>query len=251
MKYAYKVIIAYDGTDFYGWQLQPGVRRTVIGELQKVFKRVFGFSVLIIGASRTDAGVHAYGQVAVFKTDLLIDPQRMLYALNASLSSASPDIQILYVEVADITFHPIYTVAQKEYWYDLVLTKPTPFNVRYVGYCGDLDIELVRAALRLFEGTYDFRPFSAHIAQDKDTVRTIDNIACELVDKNIQLYRITVHGKSFLHHMIRRIIGGACAVGAKKMDIDYITHVRDAVVINNSIPIAPASGLYLHHVRYV
>ena len=121
-----KIIIAYDGTDFFGWQIQPK-DVTIAGTLEDSFLRVFGEKISILGASRTDSGVHALGQVAVFRTNLLIDLDRMRYAWNASLP---PAIFIRSVELASEDFHPFHGVDAKTYDFHFFLGRPLPHVAR-------------------------------------------------------------------------------------------------------------------------
>ena len=123
----YKIVIAYDGTDFYGWQIQPD-RLSVTNVLVNTFFTVFGRSIKITGASRTDAGVHALGQVASFSTDLNIDPKRMAHAWTGLLPTS---ILIRKIEVVKQTFNPRAFVKQKTYYYHFFLRRPLPFIYPY------------------------------------------------------------------------------------------------------------------------
>ena len=169
----YKAVIAYDGTDFFGWQIQAD-RLSITNVLVNTFFTVFRRSIKIIGASRTDSGVHALGQVAAFSTNLEIDPKRMAHAWNGMLP---PSIRIRKIEVVSVDFHPRALVRQKTYYYHFFLKSPLPHINRY-GYSitKPLDLEKLALCLATFKGRHDFRSFCTGNEQET-TVRTIDSIS--------------------------------------------------------------------------
>ncbi len=126
----YQIVVAYDGTDYHGWQLQSTLP-SITYKLQHSFFHIFGSPIKITGASRTDAGVHADGQVAMFNNDLVIEPEKMLHAWNNRLSS---DIVIRALTVADPHFHPFYNVERKIYHYHIFVEQPSPFLQRFGAY---------------------------------------------------------------------------------------------------------------------
>jgi tRNA pseudouridine38-40 synthase len=245
----YKIIVAYDGTNYHGWQEQPD-DITVASQLKKSFLDAFKKNVSIVGASRTDAGVHALGQVARCRTELDIDPQSLLHAWNNSLPK---DIVIREIEKVDPEkFHPLKNVVQKTYYYHLFLKSPLPFVSRYGWFWKfnpDVDIEKLKQALQLFVGTHDFRSF-VKLDEEKSTERTIDSIKIEKLNK-LNTLRIIIKGKSFLHFQIRRMIGAALDVARKpEVDIDHIQNMLDNPEARQSYAKAEGYGLCLRKIVY-
>lgn len=246
-RHAYKIIIAYDGTDYHGWQLQQHCS-SITQVLQDSFTKVFHKPITIIGASRTDAGVHAAGQVAVGSTDFAIDPQSMREAWNNALP---PSVVISSITVADATFHPQRNVRQKTYYYHVFTERPRPFLARYGWYYGkNISLEKLRDCLQIFVGTHDFRSFCTLEGEQKNTVRTIDSISVEYLER-FKVIRIIVRGHSFLHYMIRRIVGAAVTVASRedadKAVLEQALAEKDP---RQSLPKAPACGLLLHNIQY-
>jgi len=243
----YKSIIAYDGTDYFGWQFQPD-RATIVQALQDGFKKVFKSDVAIVGASRTDAGVHALGQVAVCRTELDIDAQQLLWAWNNRLRK---DIMIRSCERVDETFHPQRSVQQKTYRYYFCLERPLPMVSRYQWYVRrEPDREKLRTCLNVFVGTHDFRSFCTGDDMGDDTIRTIDSINLDFIEcKNA--YCIEIKGPSFLRYMIRRIVGASMTVAARGgLQVDYLHKVLLAKNPLQQLPTAPAKGLVLQSIVY-
>lgn len=243
----YQIVVAYDGTDYNGWQFQqtlPSITHT----LQQTFYHVFGSSIKITGASRTDAGVHAHGQVAIFHTDLVADPERMLHAWNNRIPS---DIVIRSLIRAPDDFHPFYNVERKIYHYHFFVEQPSPFIQRFGAYYQKkIDISVLQKALMLFVGTHDFSSFCSADAKSPSKVRTVDSIVIEYIPE-WRAYRVIVVGSSFLHHMIRRIVGAAIKVATSDtMTVKYIQEILNLKNPNNPLPTAPAKGLTLHEVVY-
>ena len=258
----YRIIVAYDGTAYHGWQVQPD-QPTVAGELSRRFFEVFGRPVTIIGASRTDAGVHALGQVALVKTDLDIDPERLMRAWNGLLPS---DIIIRSIErigSAGVvispsddpessprdTFHPQRNVVQKTYWYHIAPVRPLPFMARYSAYYRfPFDVQKLQTGLELFVGTHDFRSFCT--GDELATVRTIDRITVEYL-KRYGVYRISVVGAGFARYMIRRLVGAALFVATRPdLPLTTLTDVLSACDPLHKLPTAPAHGLLLRRILY-
>lgn len=243
-QHRYRIVVAYDGTDYHGWQEQKNIP-SVAGVMQQVFYRVFGCAIKIVGTSRTDAGVHALGQVARLHYKQYIDPSKMKKAWNAGLPSS---IHIRSLECSPSTFHPHHNVAYKEYWYHIFIDRPLPFFARY-GYWvrKKLDIELFRSALSQFQGTYDFALFSAD-SDDINTVCTIDQISCIYI-RSYQAYRVIVKGDRFRQHMVRRIVGAALAIACNAdRGLDEITMALKKQKPEKALPTAPPHGLLLRRV---
>lgn len=243
----YTLIIAYDGTRYAGWQQQPNAI-SILSTLEKVFLQVFKKPVGILGASRTDAGVHALGQVALLRTDFFINPNILKKALNDILPS---DIVIRSAMTAADDFHPWYNVAQKTYYYHFFIQRPLPFAARYGWYYPyRIDYQKLQAALALFVGTHDFRSFVCAEDERAEMVRTIDAIRLSYV-RRYGMYRIEVQGKKFLRHMIRRIVGAALYVASHtNVSICVISAILDRKNPRHHLPTAPSCGLLLRKIVY-
>ncbi len=246
-KKTYKLIVAYDGSAYAGWQEQkekPSVAQT----MNHIFKRVFKTDIKVLGASRTDAGVHALGQIVRIKTDLAIPTEKMKWAWNNSLPE---DIQIRSLEVVNDDFNPFCNVEQKTYYYHFFLERPSPFIQRYgYYYVYPTDIHVLRQALQIFIGTHDFCSFRSSEDTRTDTVRTIDEIKLEYC-KRYNMYRIVVKGQKFLRHMIRRIVGASLAIASRPgTSIQLLQDVLKKCDPGHTLPNAPAKGLLLYKIIY-
>ncbi len=241
----YKLIIAYDGSDYSGWQAQPN-KPTVAGTLQDRFKDVFKNEITLIGASRTDTGVHALGQVASFSLDRSIPEDRLLWAWNNSLPQ---DIVIRSLTAAPADFHPRALVEEKTYYYHFFEERPLPFVARFGYYTGPIDKEKLLQGLQVFVGTHDFRSFCTGY-QAESTIRTINSI--ELVySKRFGAYSIIVKGPGFLRYMIRRIVGACLDVAsAKGVSQETLLNALAAKSPQQHFCVAPPSGLMLYEIHY-
>ena len=241
----YKIIIAYDGTDYAGWiqqKNQPSIIQTVHDSFVSVFKK----PIIILGASKTDAGVHAMGQVALGKTDIAIGADKMKNAWNNVLPSS---IFIRSIE-HDEDFHPHHNVIAKTYYYHFFVERPLPFYARYGAHIlHPIDIKRFEHALQLFVGTHNFTAF--YTGDDRqDTIRTISEIRVEYLPK-YNAYRAVIVGQKFLRHMVRRIIGAALACASHNLISEK--DIKTALTmgsINNALPTAPAQGLMLYKIEY-
>ena len=242
----YKVIVAYDGTDFYGWQIQPG-HPTITSVLQKYFKDVFGREILIAGASRTDAGVHALGQTAVFTTDLAIDAAQLLFAWQNVLPGC---ILLRSIEEVPLNWNPRANVKEKTYYYHFFQERPLPMSARYgYYYRHHVDIEKLKKALGIFVGTHDFRSFCSG-AEYENTVRTIHAVDVEYLPR-FKTHRIIIKGPGFLRYMIRRIAGACLEVASRDaLALHDLQKVLDAKNPLQQFPTAPAHGLLLYKIIY-
>ena len=242
----YKIIVAYDGTDFYGWQIQPG-HPTITSVLQNTFKYVFGREILIAGASRTDAGVHALGQTAVFSTDLAIEANQLLFAWQNVLPSC---ILLRSIEHVPLDWNPRANVKQKTYHYHFFQERPLPMSARYgYYYRHPVDIEKLKKALNVFVGTHDFRSFCSG-ADYENTVRTITAVDVEYLSR-FKTHRIIVKGPGFLRYMIRRISGACLEVASRdNLGISDLQKALDAKNPLQLLPTAPAHGLLLYKIMY-
>ncbi|MBI2775257.1 tRNA pseudouridine(38-40) synthase TruA [Candidatus Dependentiae bacterium] len=241
----YKFILAYDGTAYSGWQQQPD-NSAVSNVLEKKFKEVFFRPISVIGASRTDAGVHALGQVVIFDSELSIEPHMLERAWNNKLPT---DLLIRSIEYAPTSFHPQANVKQKEYWYHFFVDRPLPFAARYGFWMRhEIDLKKLNDALQIFVGTHDFRSFCS--GEQPTTVRTVDEISVSYI-KRFGVYRIRVRGPKFLRYMIRRMVGAALEVSSRPgLSIRYIEEILHAKNPEHRLPNAPAHGLMLAHIEY-
>lgn len=243
----YKIVVAYDGTNYHGWQMQKD-KPTVTQVLQDTFKKVFDTNITILGASRTDAGVHALGQVASFKTDRVVDPQKMRFAWNNALPA---DIKISSLDVISSDFHPFYRVEKKTYHYHFFLDEPSPLVQRYGWYYHySVNLEKLKRALDVFVGTHDFKSFCAADVETDNTVRTVDAVTLDFIPE-WNAYRITITAERFLRYMIRRLVGAALKVARDEtLLIEDLKKALGAKNPNNIFPTAAAQGLMLHTIVY-
>lgn len=243
----YKIIVAYDGTDYFGWQEQQFCV-SVAKTLQDTFARVFNREIKIHGASRTDAGVHALGQVASFTVDLDIEPEIMLHAWSNVLT---PSIVIKSLEVVPNDYNVYANVLNKTYWYHFSLERPLPFNTRFAWHFRyNVDIEKLQKCLEVFVGTHDFRSFSTGDDRGTDTIRSIDKVSVEYAP-DYQAYRISITGPKFLKYMVRRVVGACIEVASRKhLDVEVLKKVLEAKNPEHTLPNAPAKGLVLYKIEY-
>jgi len=242
----YKIIVSYDGTDYLGWQFQPHVK-TIVGTLCKTFFHIFNKECEILGSSRTDAGVHAYGQIARVITEIEIEPEKLQTVWNNSLP---PDIVIRSVELSSEQFHPMTNILEKTYWYHVFPERPLPFFQRFGWYFYyPFELEKFKEGLKLFVGTHDFRSFCTGYEKE-NTVRTINSITVTYIEE-LKAYRIEVKGKGFLRHMIRRIIGACLEVSSReKTDISLLQKILAEKNPNQNLVSAAGKGLLLYTVQY-
>jgi tRNA pseudouridine38-40 synthase len=244
----YKLIVAYDGTDFFGWQEQPGYT-TIAGVLKSTFLQIFNQKhVYLVGASRTDAGVHAQGQVVRVGTDLPLDPEKLMRVMNNALPHA---IAITECVRSERLFHPQHQVSYKLYSYRVFTQRPCPKVHRYgYPYWHGLDFKKLHDALQLFVGTHDFKAFSKKNGE-LNTVRTVTSI--EIVgDPQGTEFTIYIQGVSFLQYMVRRMVGAALALASdNNRSINEITLLLQGQMVPvKNLPNAPAKGLCLEKIVY-
>jgi len=242
----YKITVAYDGTDYFGWQQQKD-RPTIAQTLQDTFSSAFGKKISILGVSRTDSGVHAFGQIAQFHVDLHIDPEKMLFAWNNVLP---PAIVVKKVETVSDSFHLHCDIENKIYHYHFFLERPLPHVQRYGWYFYySVNIEKLKKALTVFVGTHDFRSFCTGDERE-DTVRTITLASVEYIER-FGYYRIAIHGPKFLHYMVRRIVGACLEVASRPfLTIDCLRKALEKKDPQQTLPNAPAKGLVLEKIVY-
>ncbi len=230
--------IEYDGTDFYGWQKQPGGVRTVQGEIEAVLARVLQEPVKINGAGRTDSGVHARGQVANFRTGSPMSPCRLSCALNGLLP---PSIRIRSVDEAPDTFHARFSALGREYRY-VMTERPTAFG-RYAGCCREApDIDLLNRCSAELLGKHDFSVFSRDARDGRNAVCAVYSAVWGRGTERI-VFRISAN--RFLRTMVRFLVSALLC--AREGDISAC--LRSGVLPQGIVPADP-SGLFLWRVHY-
>ena len=239
------LVVAYDGTNYSGWQVQPnGV--TIQGVLNDTLTNLLGEKIEIIGASRTDAGVHALGNVAVFDTETRIPGEKISYALNQRLPE---DIRIQLSEEVEPDFHPRYCDSEKTYEYRILNRKfPVPTESLYsYFYHYKLDIDKMREATSYLIGRHDFASFCGTGAQVKTTVRTLTGID---IWRDGDIVTIRVKGEGFLYNMVRIIAGVLIRVGRGFYTPEKVKEILDAKVHTSEGATAPPNGLVLMKIDY-
>ena len=232
--------VAYDGTNYCGWQIQPN-GETIEGVLNAELSRLLKEEIRVIGASRTDAGVHAEGAVAVFDTNSRMPGEKFSYALNQSLPE---DIRIRKSQEVRPDFHPRRVKTKKIYeyriWHDEF---PMPTNRLYTHWVyTPLDVEAMKQGAAYFVGEHDFRAFCSSHTQVETTVRTIYSLE---IEEQGSLITIRVCGNGFLYNMVRIIAGTLLDIGQKKASPESVREQLLTGDRNGSGPTAPAKGLCL------
>ena len=267
----WKLTLAYDGTDFRGWQVQPG-ERTIQGELQSALERVVEEAPLPQGSGRTDAGVHALAQVASFPLRARIPVANLVRALNRTLPGS---IRVVDAKVVPGSFHARHSAVAKTYEYRVLPIEPAaeqicpPFLARYVyPYSWKVNFEMLQRAGTALLGEHDFRSFAASDpdlamrmseaeteaaiqTETRGTVRTI--FLSEWREQRMDGFQLLVYrvrGNGFLHHMVRNLVGTALDVGRGYLRLEDIPRILAACDRTAAGPTAPARGLFLHSVEY-
>ncbi len=241
----YKLIIAYDGTRYFGWEHQPG-KDTIQGKIETVLQRMCEMEEIpdVIGAGRTDAGVHAKAMTASVRLDTPLSPSQIQDYLNRYLPD---DIGIIDVREASERFHARYNAMGKTYSYTCYVGDGKPiFQRRYVSRL-DFEPDAMTKAAAYLQGQHDFKSFCGNPKMKKSTVRFVDSITVKR-SKN-QVY-FTFHGTGFLQHMVRIMVGTLLEVGAGKMRPEQIPEILEAKNRRVAGPTAPACGLCLEKVDY-
>ncbi|MBO6014153.1 MAG: tRNA pseudouridine(38-40) synthase TruA [Oscillospiraceae bacterium] len=241
----HKLEICYDGSRYSGWERQPG-RETIQGKLEAVLSRMAGTAVEVIGAGRTDAGVHAKAMIANahFDTDLSCDEIRIY--LNRYLPD---DISVTSVSIASERFHARYKAVGKLYTYTCYIGDAKPvFTRRYVTVLERVpDVDAMRKAAAILVGEHDFKAFCSNPNMKKSTVRTVDSI--EIVRSRNRLY-FNFHGNGFLQNMVRILTGTLLEVGFGRMEPEAVRFILESRDRKLAGPTAPAQGLCLMKVEY-
>ena len=241
-----RIVVAYDGTNYCGWQIQPnGI--TIEEILNRQISKLTGEDIRIIGASRTDSGVHALGNVAVFDTESRIPGDRFAYALNQKMPE---DIVIVRSDEVQIDWHPRYqNEISKTYEYHIYNAKVrNPLKNRYSTFVSfDLDVEKMRQGAKYILGEHDFASFCSANSQAQTTVRTIYDCT---VSKAGDIITIRVTGNGFLYNMVRIIAGTLVKIGGSDMPADAMKGIIAATDRAAAGPTAPAHGLTMIGLEY-
>ena len=245
MEKNYKLTIAYDGTRFFGWERQPD-RETIQGKLESVLEKLCGAAVDVIGAGRTDAGVHARAMVASVRLDVKESCTEIRDYMNRYLPDA---IAVREVKEAGERFHARYNALGKTYRYTCFVGEVKPvFDRRYVTMLDyRVDVEKMRQAAAILTGEHDFRSFCGNPRMKKSTVRLVDSIT---IEQNRDRIHFTFHGTGFLQNMVRILVGTLLEVGRGYWDVDYVQTILEAKDRKLAGPTAPPEGLCLMKVDY-
>lgn len=247
----YKLLIQYDGTDFHGWQVQENAR-TIQGELERVISMLEDSPVKVAGSGRTDAGVHAEGQVASARITRSLPPERLRGAINGNLWR---DIRIIDVQKAPDDFHARFSARNKTYIYR-VINAPvmSPFWRRFAHHeARPLNVTAMNDAARLFLGEHDWTAFSSAQIDGDDRVRNITDFSVSSVwdeRANSALIEFRISANGFLRYMVRSIVGTLLELGRGEIDSDTIRTAIAGGDRNLAGITAPANGLTLHKVVY-
>lgn len=247
-----RLTVAYDGTDYNGWQIQNNavtVEEKVTGALQELLKE----EIEVIGASRTDSGVHAMGNVAVFDTETRIPPEKLAIALNHYLP---PDIRVQRSEQVADDFHPRHCDSTKTYEYTILNARiENPVRSRYSYHVGQpLDMKKMREAAGFLIGTHDFSAFCSAGSQVRSKVRTVYELSIEekepLTGGIGREIVIRVAGNGFLYNMVRIIAGTLIEVGQGRRSVETVSEAVQTGDRRKAGPTAPARGLMLVGIEY-
>lgn len=240
-----RLIISYDGTNYCGWQIQiNGI--TVEEIINRELNNLLGEEIAVIGASRTDSGVHAIGNVAVFDTETKIPAEKISFALNQRLPE---DIRIQKSEEVSADFHPRYCDSTKTYEYKILNRRfPDPLNRLYTHFVYmPLDVEKMREAAAYIVGEHDFASFCSSGSQVKTTIRTVYTLD---IAKESDIINIRISGNGFLYNMVRIIVGTLIKVGLGVYPPEHVKEILEAKDRYLAGPKAPARGLTLVGIEY-
>jgi len=251
-----RLLLEYDGTNYHGWQVQKD-ETTIQGIIEDGVQRITGEHSGIIGASRTDAGVHALGQVATFRTGSRLDPASIRRALNAVLP---PDIRVLGASGVDDAFHPREDAGEKRYFYIIANQRiSSAFIFRYAWVVPQtLDMDSIIEASRVFIGRHDFSSFMGTGSDIKDTVREVNSLNIERLEKidfmtaglSGNFIKISIEAEGFLRHMVRNIVGTLVETGRGRIPPDSMKEILESRDRRKAGQTAPPQGLFLERIDY-
>lgn len=237
----YKVHLEYDGTNYVGWQAQKDSKKSIEEIAINAIYNLSQENVKINCAGRTDAGVHAINQVIDFFLEKKFSPHNIIMGLNHHFQDT--DVVALSCDIVDENFHSRFSAINRSYRYVIINRKARLALDRYRAWhiSKVLDIEMMRQSSRLLEGCHDFSSFRDSQCQSNSPIKTIDKIA--IITDGEKIF-IDIHAKSFLHHMVRNIVGTLMWVGIKKISVEDVQKILDLRDRSCSGPNAPACGLY-------
>lgn len=241
----YMLEVAYDGTNYCGWQVQPG-KATIEGELNKALSALLKQEIEVIGASRTDSGVHSLGNVAVFDAKTRIPGEKFKYALNQRLPE---DIRVQASRETAPDFHPRHCESRKTYEYRILCREvelPTERLYAHFTY-RRLNLEKMQRAAAYVVGEHDFKSFCSAGSQVKETVRTVYALT---VTQDEDLIKIRITGSGFLYNMVRIIAGTLMEVGVGAVEPEEMERIMAGCDRSLAGPTAPARGLRLVKIEY-
>jgi tRNA pseudouridine38-40 synthase len=243
-----RIQLAYDGTDFHGWQVQPGLL-TIQGTLESVVAEIEGRPVHVAGSGRTDAGVHALAQVAAFSIENPIPLPNLRKAMNRLLPAS---IRVLGTEEAAPDFHPRFQAVAKTYEYRIVRTEVcAPWEWRYVQHHPyPLSLDGMLAAAAILEGEHDFTAFAASDDRDDEGKTKVRSIFSSRLDIGADRLIYRVRGSGFLKHMVRNIVGSLLEAGRGNLDESGMRALLSPGCLRKAGPTVPAKGLFLVSVEY-
>lgn len=245
----YQMTLAYDGTAYSGWQIQPG-RATIQAEIESALQQIAGHPVRVVASGRTDAGVHALGQVAGFRCRTRLHPPVLRRAIDANTPE---DIYIRDVALAPPGFHAIRDATSKRYRYVVQDGPERDLFRRAYSWCipQPLNVSSMRQAAELLMGTHDYKSFQASGSPRQSTVRTIAALDITRSEQELgQSLAIEIEANGFLYNMVRNIVGSLVLVGRGRQCVDWVARVLAACDRTQAGPTAPAHGLTLVHVQY-
>lgn len=242
----YRMDLAYDGTRYSGWQRLGGEAETLQGRIEAVLTRLLEEPVEIHGSGRTDAGVHARGQVASFQTSRTVPADKLMAQMNHYLPG---DITVLRMSIADSRFHARYHAVRKTYRYQIWnAALPNPLERRYRCHVAEpLDLAAMRQGAEALLGTHDFSAFTTMKSKKKSAVRTLEALTIRSDGPTMAL---TFVGDGFLHHMVRIITGTLLEIGAGRLSATEIPRILESKERAQAGPASPPQGLFLWAVDY-
>ena len=242
----YKIIIEYDGTQFFGWQKQKD-QKTIQEEIEAVLSRILNQNITLFGSGRTDAGVHALGQVANFHADSDMNPFKLKKAVNSFIKLP---IVIKECTIVDDQFHARYNAVSKEYHY-FILNQEDPCAIKrqYQWHIRHkLDSRIMNQCCKTITGTMDFKSFENSGSPKSSTIRDVIFSSITPLKNNRFVFKICASG--FLKYMVRNLIGTIVLAGAGKITLDEFIKIVEAKDRTKSGPTAPPHGLFLKNVNY-
>lgn len=242
-----RLLLAYDGTDFHGWQRQPGLR-TVQGEVEVALQRLAGHPLELVGSGRTDAGVHAVGQCANVRLRTRVPTERLTHALNGRLPA---DVAVLSADQVSDAFHATKCAIRKRYRYTIYgMSRPPVATLQHryaYHYWESLDIARMRQAAAHFVGTLDYSAMASSGCVRSTMVRTV--FRCE-VRREFECVHVEVDGSGFLYNQVRNMVGTLLEIGRGRWEAECVTGILASRDRANAGPTAPARGLCLQWVEY-